>query len=53
VPGLALDAFARGAVVGPLVEPVTRRIYVSARRGGLERPALAAMVEALRAAAVG
>jgi DNA-binding transcriptional LysR family regulator len=52
VPGLALDAFARGAVVRPLVAPVTRRIYVSARRGGLERPALAAMVEALRAAAV-
>jgi hypothetical protein len=28
-----------------------RRIYVSARRGGLARPALAAMVDALRDAA--
>jgi hypothetical protein len=30
---------------------VTRRIYAAARSGGLERPALAAMVEALREAA--
>jgi hypothetical protein len=30
---------------------VRRRIYVSARRGGLARPALAAMADELRAAA--
>jgi molybdate transport repressor ModE-like protein len=52
VPGLALDAFGEGVVVRPLAEPVTRRIYVSARRGGLARPALAAIVDALRETAV-
>jgi molybdate transport repressor ModE-like protein len=49
VPELALGAFGAGIVVRPIADvPVTRRIYVSARRGGLERPALAAMVGALR-----
>jgi DNA-binding transcriptional LysR family regulator len=49
VPELALGAFGAGVVARPVSDvPVTRRIYVSARRGGLERPALAAMVEALR-----
>jgi molybdate transport repressor ModE-like protein len=51
VPGLALDAFGGAVVVRPPADPVTRRIYVSARRGGLARPALAAMVDALREAA--
>jgi molybdate transport repressor ModE-like protein len=52
VPALALGAFRSGVVVRPVADvPVTRRIYVCARRGGLERPALAAMVEALRSAA--
>jgi DNA-binding transcriptional LysR family regulator len=31
--------------------PVARRVYVAARRGGLERPAIRAMVDALREAA--
>jgi DNA-binding transcriptional LysR family regulator len=49
VPELALGAFGAGVVVRPVADvPAMRRIYVSARRGGLERPALAAMVEALR-----
>jgi len=49
VPELALGAFGDGVVVRPVADvPVERRIYVSARRGGLERPALAAMVAALR-----
>ena len=52
VPQLALSAFGSGVVVRPVGDvPVTRRIYVAARRGGLERPALAAMADALRAAA--
>ena len=53
VPGLALPAFG-GPEVGirPVADvPVTRRIFAAARRGGLERPAAAAMVAALRAAA--
>ena len=49
VPELALGAFGEDVVIRPVADlPVKRRIYVSARRGGLERPALAAMVEALR-----
>src|SRR5215218_3486273 len=52
VPELALGAFGGGVVVRAVSDvPVIRRIYVSARRGGLERPALAAMVETLREAA--
>ena len=52
VPELALGAFGSGVVVRPVADvAVMRRIYVSARRGGLARPALAAMVEALGAAA--
>ena len=52
VPQLALGAFGEDVVVRPVAHVVvTRRIYVSARRGGLERPALAALVEALRDAA--
>jgi molybdate transport repressor ModE-like protein len=52
VPELALGAFGRGVVARPIADVgVTRRIYVSARRGGLARPALAAMVDALRGAA--
>jgi DNA-binding transcriptional LysR family regulator len=52
VPELALAAFGRGVVVRPIADvAVRRRIYVSARRGGLARPALAAMVDELRAAA--
>jgi hypothetical protein len=48
VPELALGAVGEDVVVRPVADvAVTRRIYVSARRGGLERPALAAMVEAL------
>ena len=40
VPELALGAFGAGVVVRPVADvPVTRRIYVSARRGGLARPA--------------
>jgi molybdate transport repressor ModE-like protein len=50
VPELALGAFADGVVVRPVADVVVaRRIYAAARRGGLERPALAAMVDALRA----
>jgi DNA-binding transcriptional LysR family regulator len=49
VPELALGAFGAGVAVRPVADvPVIRRIYVSARRGGLERPALRAMVDALR-----
>ena len=52
VPELALGSFGSGVVVRPVADvPVKRRIYVSARRGGLARPALAAMVEALADAA--
>lgn len=52
IPELALDAFGDGVVVRPVADiEVRRRIYVAARRGGLARPALAAMAEALRAAA--
>ena len=52
VPELALSAFGAGVVVRPVADvPVTRRIYAAARSGGFERPALAAMVEALREAA--
>ena len=51
IPELALGAFGTGTVVRPVADvPVTRRVYVSARRGALERPALAAMVDALRGA---
>ena len=51
IPELALGAFGAGTVVRPVADvPVTRRVYVSARRGGLERPALAAMVDAIRGA---
>jgi molybdate transport repressor ModE-like protein len=49
VPGLALDAFPAGVVVRPVADvPVARRLYAAARRGGLERPALAAMVDSLQ-----
>jgi DNA-binding transcriptional LysR family regulator len=49
VPELALAAFGSDVVVRPVADvPVRRRIYATARRGGLERPALAAMVAALR-----
>jgi molybdate transport repressor ModE-like protein len=52
VPELALAAFGAGVVVRPVADvAVKRRIYVSARRGGLARPALAAMVDELREAA--
>ena len=48
-PELALSAFGPDVVARNLFDvPVTRRIYAAARRGGLARPALAAMVEALR-----
>jgi molybdate transport repressor ModE-like protein len=53
VPELALDAFGPDVAVRPVADvPVTRRLYAAARRGGFERPALAAMVESLRDAAV-
>jgi DNA-binding transcriptional LysR family regulator len=49
VPALALDAFGPEVAVRPVADvPVTRRIYTAARRGGLERPALSAMVSALQ-----
>jgi molybdate transport repressor ModE-like protein len=52
VPELALDAFGPDVAIRPVADvPVTRRLYAAARRGGLERPALAAMVQALREAA--
>jgi len=52
VPELALGAFGPDVAVRRVRDvPVTRRIYAAARRGGLARPALAAMVDALRAAA--
>ena len=52
IPQIALAAFGEGTVVRPVADvPVARRIYATARRGSLERPALAAMVEALRDAA--
>ena len=51
IPEIALDAFGPGVVVPPVADvPVRRRIYAAARRGGLARPALAAMVDALRGA---
>jgi molybdate transport repressor ModE-like protein len=51
VPELALAAFGPDVEVRRIADvPVTRRIYASARRGSLARPALAAMVDALRAA---
>jgi molybdate transport repressor ModE-like protein len=52
IPEIALGAFGDGTVVRAVADvPVARRIYVAARRGGLERPALAAMVAALSDAA--
>jgi molybdate transport repressor ModE-like protein len=49
VPGLALGAFTEGVVVRPVADVVVaRRLYAAARRGGLERPALAATVDALQ-----
>jgi molybdate transport repressor ModE-like protein len=49
IPEIALDAFGPDVTIRPVADvPVTRRVYAAARRGGLERPALAAMVEALR-----
>ena len=52
IPEIALAAFGAGTVVRPVADvPVARRIYATARRGGLERPALAAMMEALRESA--
>jgi molybdate transport repressor ModE-like protein len=52
VPELALGAFGSDVVARPVADVrVMRRIYVSARRGGLARPALAARVDALRDAA--
>jgi molybdate transport repressor ModE-like protein len=49
VPGLALGAFGGGVVVRPVADvPVARRLYAAARRGGLARPALAAMVDSLQ-----
>jgi DNA-binding transcriptional LysR family regulator len=49
VPELALAAFGAEVMVRPVADvPVTRRIYVSARRGGFGRPALAAMLAALK-----
>jgi molybdate transport repressor ModE-like protein len=52
VPEIALDAFGPDVAFRPVADvPVTRRLYAAARRGGLERPALAAMVDALRRAA--
>jgi molybdate transport repressor ModE-like protein len=54
VPEIALDAFGPELTIRPVADvPVTRRVYAAARRGGLERPALAAMVDALREAAAG
>ena len=54
VPELALSAFGPDVTVRPIADvPVTRRLYAATRRGGLGRPALAAMVEALREAAAG
>ena len=51
IPEIALEAFGDGVVVRPVADVVVRRrIYAAARRGGLARPALAAMVDALRAA---
>jgi DNA-binding transcriptional LysR family regulator len=52
VPEIALDAFGPDVAIRPVADvPVTRRLYAAARRGGLERPALAAMIDALRRAA--
>jgi DNA-binding transcriptional LysR family regulator len=52
VPELALGVFGPDVSIRPVADvPVTRRLYAAARRGGLERPALAAMVAALREAA--
>jgi molybdate transport repressor ModE-like protein len=52
VPALALGAFGDGVVVRPVADiQVARRIYAAARRGGSERPALRAMVEALSSVA--
>jgi molybdate transport repressor ModE-like protein len=52
VPELALDAFGPDVAIRPVADvPVTRRLYAAARRGGFERPAVAAMVDELRAAA--
>jgi DNA-binding transcriptional LysR family regulator len=54
VPEIALDAFSADVAIRPVADvPVTRRLYAAARRGGLERPALAAMVDALRDVAAG
>ena len=54
VPELALGGFGPDVAIRPVADvPVTRRLYAAARRGGLERPALAAMVEALSAAVPG
>jgi molybdate transport repressor ModE-like protein len=53
VPALALGAFGPDVLIRPVADvPVTRRIYVGARRGGLARPALAALVDTLREVAV-
>jgi DNA-binding transcriptional LysR family regulator len=54
VPAPALGAFGPGVVARPVADVVVaRRLYAAARRGGLERPALAAMVDALRSVARG
>jgi len=52
IPQLALGALGDGVVVRPVADVVVqRRLYAAARRGGLERPALAAMVESLSSVA--
>jgi molybdate transport repressor ModE-like protein len=49
VPQLALDAFGPDVEIRPVADvAVRRRLYAAARRGGFERPAVAAMVDALR-----
>src|SRR5215216_2111535 len=49
VPEIALGAFGTVVIVRPVADvPVTRRLFAATRRGGLERPALATMVDALR-----
>ena len=52
IPEIALGALGDGTVVRPVADvPVARRIYAATRRGGLERPAPAALVAALSDAA--
>jgi DNA-binding transcriptional LysR family regulator len=52
VPALALDPLPPGVVAGPIEDvPVRRRVFAAVRAGAERRPALTALLDALRAGA--